>query len=121
MATIFSYDPLLSTPRDQVRFLLGDTEESTAVLNDPEIDFCLEATAVSDPETATEDELQQALYEAAIMACQGILARVARGMEIRVGDLSLNPGQAFEHYESLLRRLQSKLAGGGGTVPLIRV
>jgi hypothetical protein len=120
---LFTYDPSLPTDHDHLRFLLGDTDSHQALLDDREIHFCLAATAVDDPLTATDEELHQALYGAALMACKGILAKLAGdAVDRQIGDERVAFSQRYTQYRNLLDKLRIELSGGGtGTVKLVRV
>lgn len=104
----FSYDPNLSIgePRDQVRFLIGDTDVSEPLLQDEEIEFVLVQWA-----------FKGSPYYAASMCAKAIAARLAR--EVNYSDdadnLSLDGLQ--QKYQSLAQDLMSQyneqMSGGG--------
>lgn len=95
MTWSYSGDPS-SSDRDQVRFLIGDTDTTDQQLSDEEIDFLItnEGNAVG----------------GAVAAVRAILAKYARLTDKSVGDLRLSYSQRKGAYESLLRSLERRRA-----------
>jgi hypothetical protein len=90
----FSFNIALTTDRDRVRFILGDTEATDVLLDDETIDANL----------TTEGSLRTA----AIACCRGILAKLAREVSTAVPPLTVQLQQRFEHYQMLLHDLRSR-------------
>jgi len=90
-----NYDPMLSTDLDWVRFLIGDTSESNATIQDEEI------TALLIEESNK--------YLAAARAGEVIIARKRGVVEKEVDDLKLKYGDSPESaYRTHLQRLREK-------------
>lgn len=82
-----SYDPTLPSPLDQVRFLLGDTDTSDAMLSDQEITALL--------------GLYSSTAEAAAQGARSLSARYARQVDREVGDLKVMFSQRAKHFADL--------------------
>lgn len=118
MAWSYSGNPA-SSVRDEVRFLIGDTDENSQQLQDEEIDYI----ATNAPDTG-------ALYPnvaAAALAASALAARYAKLIDKTVGSLSISYSQKFQQYTSLATSLNTQagvatkavgipqLGGGGRT------
>ena len=97
MTWTYSGDPA-SSPRDEVRFLIGDTDASAPLLSDAEVDYAL--AQYPDP------------YGAAISCVRSLMAQAAKQAEStrKVGDLSLSVkgGSRQTQWEALLAQLQAE-------------
>lgn len=101
----YSGDPT-SSPLDEIRFRLGDTDETSELLTDAEIEACI--LLASDDENAND---------AAVMAVKAILAKLARSSADRqVGNLRLSKSQVVSHYRALLADLEAG-ANRGVSIP----
>lgn len=98
------YDKSLSTNRDKIRLLVGDTNNDSLMLEDEEIEFLL---------TNNSD----ALYLTAADACEIIAAKFARDVNYRFSTLWQDAGDAYDHYMNLAERYR-KTADETETVPL---
>ena len=78
----YSGDPS-SSKRDEVRFLIGDTQ-TPEFLTDNEIAWCIAE------ETNT--------YLSAALACESIASLLAQQIDKSVGDLSVQLSQKYQHY-----------------------
>jgi hypothetical protein len=96
----WSYDQALSTARDRVRFLIGDTDSAEPQFQDEELDYLL-TDAVS--ETA-----------AAVTAVQGLIAKYSRRVDRQVGSLKISSSKMVENYTALLKTLTTSAAAGRG-------
>jgi len=98
MAWSYSGDPS-SSPLDAVRFEIGDTDESDALLQNEEIMYVL-------------DEEMDSVLRAALRCCENIIARFSREVNKKIGPTSINASEAVQHYQQLAdnirRRLQIK-------------
>jgi hypothetical protein len=91
-----TYDPLLPTDLDWVRFLIGDRNTASPALQNEEILACLV-------------EKGQNKYLAAALAGNAILAKGRGVISKSVGDLSLSFGDSpTATYRSHLQRLQER-------------
>lgn len=101
-----TYDPMLNTDKDWVRFLCGDRDTSSAKLQDEEINALLAEEANK--------------YLAAAAACFAIIGRTGGLVLKQVGDLKLQySGNEKDAYHAYARRLQEK--GAGLTISVPRV
>lgn len=87
----WSYSPALSTEKDQVRYLIGDTDMTDQLLSDEELAFSLTRASTLDG--------------AAADAAQAIAAKFARMVDRTVGPLSIRYSEKQQHYELLAERL----------------
>lgn len=90
----FSYNPdqLGSSKKDQVRFLLGDTNEADALLKDEEIMFLLAQNSNDIIKTATK-------------ACASIIASLSSLVDFTVGPYSESQGNRLHAYKLLYEYL----------------
>ncbi len=95
MAWNYSGDPSKSD-RDAVRFLIGDTDRDDPQLQDEEITWLISQT--------------QSQYEAAIAACDAIIAHYAREVSRTVGSLSVQAQTRQAHYRDLRADLRERMA-----------
>lgn len=89
------YDPGLTTTRDQVRFLIGDTDNNNIMLENSEIEYLLSLEG---------DDV----FGAASRCCDSIAAMFAREVDTRFSTLWQNGSQAHDHYVALSARLQAQ-------------
>lgn len=96
-----TYDSNLSTPKDLVRFYLGDTTTTSAMFQDEEIAAILAIT--SNP-----------LLAAAILA-EGAAAKFSRAVSFAVEGLSFQNREKSENFRKLALMLRSRAESGEGT------
>ncbi len=96
MAFTYSGDPLAS-PRDEVRFLLGDTSASQAKLQDAEVDFLLA-------------HWENDTYAAAAAAADLISNNAAPYYDFATDGGSTSIGQLQERYRQVARTLRQTRA-----------
>lgn len=103
-----TYADSLSTSRDKVRFLLGDTSgvSATELLSDNEIAWVL-----------TEESSN--VYRAAAAGADAIAAKFARLADTSVGDTSVSASQKQAQYAELAERLRRKAASRGSAAPFM--
>jgi hypothetical protein len=82
---MWTYDPTLPTPKDQVRFLMGDTIAEDPQMQDEEIDALLTATG-------------GAVGTAAVVGVRSLAAKYSRQADYWVGDLKLLASQRAQAY-----------------------
>lgn len=105
----YSGDPA-SSPRDETRFLMGDTDNANLRLSDTEVDWLL--TKYGTP------------LRAAIQGVTRLLARYSGRMSKTVGPTSLTYGDLVTQYRGLLADLRRQLGigaptSGGDDKPLV--
>jgi hypothetical protein len=101
----FTYDDNpAGIPRDQVRFLLGDTDKENPWFSDAEVAYLL-TTADGDPRGA------------AIIGAEAILARIASWQDETVGGVSLKVSDIRTAFTDLLVRLRTTSAAGSLGAP----
>jgi len=93
MSFSYSGDPS-NSDKDQVRFLIGDTDANSPLLQDAEILYTLGD--------------QGTVLSASVAACIGIAAKFARLMDESVGDVSKSYSQRQEHYTKLADSLRRR-------------
>lgn len=96
MSWTYSGNPATSS-RDEIRFLVGDTDPSDQLVEDEEIDYVLSIHA--DPGA------NQSNYTAAAAVAQAIAARFAKKLDKSVGGLSLPWRQRYEQYVQIAEEM----------------
>lgn len=90
-----SYDPNLTTPKDEIRFLIGDTGEQAWQLQDPEIDAMLRLN-------------NNSVYPAAIAACRSLVSKYTRlSGNASVGPFSVDYASMASGYRDLIEELNA--------------
>ena len=95
MAWTYSGDPS-SSAKDAVRFLIGDTNSTNQLLQDAEISYLLNL-------------YNQAPMNAAIRACETIMAKYSRLADESAGQVSISFSQRAKGYSSMLANLKTRL------------
>lgn len=93
MSWTYSGDPS-SCPKDEVRYMIGDTKEDDQLLSDEEILYTI----------AKSNDI---VNTAAIRCCDAILATLAREIESTVGPIKVLNQQKFEHYKQIKSIIKS--------------
>tara|TARA_Y100000310_G_scaffold152539_1_gene152025 strand:+ start:8628 stop:9029 length:402 start_codon:yes stop_codon:yes gene_type:complete len=96
----FTYAVAGTADRDRVRFMLGDTDETTAIFDDDEI-----ARALTDEGDDVEG--------AAARCAEAQAARQARSFDFRADGAGFNRSQAFAHWKDLAIDLRARAQGTG--------
>lgn len=96
MSWNYSGDPR-SSLKDQVRFLVGDTDITDPLLLDGEINYLL-------------DQYNGAVYNASIRACETIQAKFARMADETVGSVRITFSQKSKQYGELKATLIQRIA-----------
>ena len=91
MTWTYGGDPSANA-RDQVRFLIGDTDTGDQLLQDGEVNYCLGA----EPNPML----------AGARACEAISAKFARKVDRAVGDLKLQASQRSKQYRERAEELR---------------
>jgi hypothetical protein len=118
----YSGDPS-SSAKDEIRFLVGDTDENIPEVSDEEIAYIV--TMHADPGVGYGN------YTAAAVLAQAIAAKYAKKADKSVGGLSIQYKQKYDNYVALAETLRgyartgptgaivgAPLLGGGGTTYL---
>ena len=95
MTWSYSGDPGASS-LDELRFILGDTDESDQQLSDEELLFLLREHGGSAP-------------TAAIGACRRLVAKYTRCVDQKTGDIDIKYSSRVSQYEQLLAHLRAGL------------
>lgn len=103
----------LSTDRDKVRLLVGDTDETDPLLYDDEVDACLAQRAVTTSGSTTYN-----LIAAAADAAGAISAKFARDFDFSEDGQSFARAQRVGHYQALERSLRTRQGGYSQPVTL---
>lgn len=94
MTWSYSGDPT-SDPKDEVRFLIGDTDSDDQLIEDEEINYLL-------------DKEGGIILEAAARAAGAIAAKFAREADKDIGDYSISASQRAEAYRELEKALSKE-------------
>jgi hypothetical protein len=86
-----------SSPKDQVRFLIGDTDSKDQLLLDGEITWLL-------------SQANNSPYGAAIRGCEQIMAKFSRMADETVGRVSISFSQKAKGYATLIGQLRQRQA-----------
>ena len=95
MAWTYSGDPS-SSERDELRFIIGDTDSSDQQFSDEELDYLL--TEYGSP------------LAAAVPAIEALIAKYSRYADQRTGDISISYSKRVDQYNDLLDTIKEKLA-----------
>ena len=93
----FSYNGPGVSPKDEVRFLIGDTDAKDVLLQDGEIIWVL-------------NRYNNAPMNAAIRCCETLIAKFSRMSDEDVGPVKIKFSQKAEAYRKLLVELRNRLA-----------
>lgn len=95
MAWSYSGNPEES-PKDAVRFLIGDTDENDKLLHDAEIEYLLK-------------KYNNAPLNAAIRCCETIMAKFSRLADEKVGQVSIDYSQKAKGYLAMRDELRRRM------------
>jgi hypothetical protein len=105
----YSGDPL-SSPTDEVRFLVGDTDTDNFYLSDAEINYCLVLVyGVSPP--AVFPPIGN--YLPAAYAADGIIAKLKMLVDESVGDLRVSYSKSQAQFQQVANRMRWRAAVAG--------
>lgn len=94
---VATYTSPANSAADAVRFLIGDTDTSDALLQDAEISWLL-------------SENGNNTYSAAAHACETIAAKFSRLADTQVDDVRVSLSQRAKGYRSLAVELRGRIA-----------
>lgn len=98
----WTYDDSLATEKDQVRFLIGDTDENEQLASDGEIAWALTNNPV---------------YAAAAIIAESIAAVFARKADFTSGDESVKCSQVAENYAKKAAELRKRSVRSASVSP----
>lgn len=98
----YSGDPTAS-PKDEVRFLIGDTNSKDQELQDAEINYCITTVYGS-----LENAPPQGNYLPAAYAADNLAAQYSRLADKTVGDLSITYSGRFTQFQAIAARLHAR-------------
>jgi len=96
MTWTYTGDPAANT-RDEVRFLVGDTDKDDALVQDEEINYAI--------------GVESSTLRAAVRVSRAIAAHYARAVEKQVGDLKIKAGEKYKNYLDIMKALEEEAAG----------
>src|SRR5690606_25286855 len=99
MTWSYSGDPGLSA-KDEVRFLVGDTDPDEQLVTDEEIEYALDQ--------------EGSVRAAAVVVCESIQAGLAKKVDKAAGAVRVSLSQTADHYAKLCEQLRKRLALGSG-------
>ena len=81
-----------SSTKDEVRFLVGDTDKDDGLVQDEEINYALNVEGSS--------------LRAAVRVARAIAAHFARAVEKQVGDLKIKASEKYKNYLEVMKALE---------------
>lgn len=91
----YSGDPS-SSPKDNVRYIIGDTDPAYAYLTDKEIEFTLQ-------------ENNGVIHQTALICVRRIIAIVAKEVDYKIGPEQVKASARLENFKGLLDQLQLEI------------
>ena len=92
----WNYDTSLTTDKDKVRFLSGDSDSADPQVSDEEVAFALSSEGNT--------------HAAAAAVCEHLAARYARQAQKTAGDFQIALNQKHEQYLGTARQLRNRSA-----------
>ncbi len=92
---MWTYDPLLSTLKDKVRFIVGDTDQNNPLVSDYEILYALSVKG------------QNPICAASLIAF-AISAKLSKEADKAIGDLKISLSQRAQNYYRLGETLKKE-------------
>jgi hypothetical protein len=102
MSFTYTGDPTTS-PKDEVRFLIGDVNMADPELSDAEIIYCISTVYGS-----MADAPAMGNYLPAAYAADNLASKYARQADKSVGDLHIAYGNRFKQFQQLALRLRAR-------------
>jgi len=103
----YSGDPL-SSPTDEVRFLVGDTDTVNFQLSDAEINYCLVLVYGINGQIPAIGNYLPAAY-----AADAIVAKLKSLVDESVGDLHISYSKSQAQFQAVANRMRSRAAIAG--------
>lgn len=98
MTWTYTGDPA-SSSKDEVRFLVGDTDKDDQHVQDEEINYALGVEAST--------------MKAAVRVARAIAAHFARDVEKAVGDLKIKASERYKNYLEIMKALEEEAVVSG--------
>jgi hypothetical protein len=98
----WTYSANITTDKDKVRLLIGDTDTTDQQFQDEEIAWFL--------------QVEPSFWEAAQRAVSSLIAKYSRLVSVALGDAQVSYGQRVDHYKELLTDIKSH--SGGESLPI---
>lgn len=95
MAWTYNPENLETSSKDEIRFIVGDTDPDYAYLQDEEIQFLLKDAS--------------SVKSAAVKALHRIIAKVAKEVDYRIGPESVSASDRLKNFKMTLEQLESEL------------
>lgn len=103
----FSYNPVITSPLDELRLRIGDTVEANALFSDQELTFMLSDSA-------------GVVLDAAIVAANSLVSRFARLADTTVESVSVSYSKLAENYRWVVQSLKDlKTSRKGSLKPIV--
>ena len=102
MSWSYSGDPT-SSPKDEVRFLIGDTRANYPMMSDEEIIYCITLVYGSLEAAPAQGNFLPAAY-----AADNLATKYAGMADKSVGDLHISYSNQFRQYQQLAQRLRAR-------------
>lgn len=96
MVWTYTGDPR-SSEKDEVRFLVGDTDFDDGQVQDEEVLYAL--------------QVEGSTLRAAVRVARAIAAHYARAVEKQVGDLKIKASEKYKNYLDIMKALEEEAAG----------
>jgi hypothetical protein len=90
----------ITAPRDRLRLQIGDTDITSAIFTDDELDTFL---------TERDDNILLAAAD----ACDAAAAKFSRGFDFKWKDGTFSRSQIVTHYKELAKALRARAASDG--------
>lgn len=103
MTWSYDVDDLETSPKDQVRFLIGDMFTGDQQLQDEEINFAI--------------SLRASVWGAAAECCRALAAKFARSVDSAAGDTRTWLSQMAKGYSAKAGEFEAKAAMNGASAP----
>lgn len=97
----WSYLPSLATDKDRVRLKIGDTDTTSQLFSDEEIEALL---------TDNGDDV----FETAAQLCDALATKYARRGNLRIDDFSIDFKSRAEHFAALADQIRQQAANSPG-------
>lgn len=121
----WSYENSAHSNKDRVRFLLGDTIELGAMLQDEDIIYALSKNGILDDENLPPDTAPDindtGCLKVAISLLPALIAQAARQVDYTIGPEKVSASQRLEGLRSLKKALEDELYTGAVACGPIRV
>lgn len=105
MSWSYSGDPSTS-PKDEVRFLVGDTDSTKPLISDEEVNYTIALVYAADPPASGN-------YLPAAFCADSIASKSARSVDKSVGDLRISYSQQAKAFRDMAFQLRQRATLAG--------